>query len=37
MKRQELGINEYFDVYEYMNPYDADDMEIDDSMLDLYE
>ena len=37
MKRQELGINEYFDVYKYMNPYDADDMEIDDSMIDLYE
>lgn len=35
MKRQELGIKEPFDVYKYMNPYDADDMEIDDSMLDL--
>ena len=34
-KRQELGIKEPFDVYKYMNPYDADDMEIDDSMLDL--
>lgn len=37
IKRQELGIDQHFDVYEYMNPYDADDMEIDDSMLDLYE
>lgn len=35
MKRQELGIKEPFDVYAYMNPYDADDMEIDDSMLDF--
>ena len=35
--RQQLGIKEHFDVYAYMNPYDADNMEIDDSMLDLYE
>ena len=35
--RNQLGIKEHFDVYEYMNPYDADNMEIDDSMLDLYE
>ena len=35
MKRAELGITEHFDVYKYMNPYDADDMEIDDTMLDL--
>lgn len=36
-KRKELGITEHFDVYSYMNPYDADNMEIDNSMLDLYE
>ena len=35
MMRNELGINEYFDVYDYMNPYDADCMEIDDTMLDM--
>lgn len=35
MKRQELGIKESFDVFKYMNPIDADDMEIDDSMLDF--
>ena len=35
MKRKELGIEEYFDVYEYMNSYDADCLEIDD--LDIYE
>ena len=35
MKRRELGIEEFFDVYEYMNPYDADNLEIDDSMLCL--
>jgi hypothetical protein len=35
IKRQELGIKEPFDVYVYMNPYDADNMEVDDSMLDF--
>ena len=30
MKRKELGIEEYFDVYEYMNNYDSDCLEIDD-------
>ena len=35
--REHLGIKERFDVYDYMNPYDADDREIDDYMLDLYE
>lgn len=34
-KRKELGINEYFDVYEYMNSFDSDNLEIDDTMLDL--
>lgn len=36
-KRCELGNYEYFDVYAYMNSYDADCLEIDDTMLDLYE
>lgn len=34
-KRKELGINEYFDVYEYMNSYDSDNLEIDDCELSL--
>lgn len=34
-KRQELGIDEYFDVYEYMNTLDSDNLEIDDMELDL--
>ena len=33
--RKELGIEEHFDVYKYMNPVDADDMEIDATMLDI--
>ena len=36
-KRLELGDTQHFDVYAYMNPYDADCLEIDDTMLDLYE
>ena len=34
MKRRELGIMEYFDVYEYMNDIYSDNLEIDDTMLD---
>lgn len=33
--RQILGNYEPFDVYKYMNPIDADDMELDDSMFDF--
>ena len=35
MKRKELGIEEYFDVYEYMNSYNSNNLEIDDTMLDF--
>jgi len=36
--RKELGILEYFDVYKYMDNYESDNIDIDDSMLiDLYE
>ncbi len=35
MKRRELGIMEYFDVYEYMNDIYSDTLPIDDTMLDL--
>lgn len=34
-KRNELGINEHFDVYEYMDSYDDDSIEIDDSMMNI--
>lgn len=34
-KRRELGIMEHFDVYEYMNQYDSDTLEIDETMLDF--
>lgn len=37
IRRHELGNTEYFDVYAYMDAYDADNLEIDDLMLDLYE
>lgn len=30
MKRKELGINDHFDVYEYMSSFDDDNQEIDD-------
>lgn len=33
-KRQELGINKYFDVYDYMNDLDSDNLELDDLILD---
>ena len=35
--RQALGNDEPFDVYDYMNNIESDNMDIDDSMLDLYE
>lgn len=36
--RKELGVLEYFDVYKYMDNYESDNIDIDDSMLiDLYE
>lgn len=35
IKRKELGIDEYFDVYKYMSDYEDDDLYIDDSMLDI--
>lgn len=36
-KRQELGITESFNIYEYMSSIEDDDLEIDDTQLDLYE
>lgn len=35
--RQMIGNYEYFDVYDYMNNIESDDIDIDDSMLDLFE
>lgn len=35
--RQMIGINDNFDVYSYMNDIESDDIDIDDSMLDLFE
>ena len=34
-KRQELGIAEPFNIYDYMSSFDDDDMEIDDYGLDI--
>ena len=34
MKRKELGIPEYFDVYEYMSSFDDDNQELEDSLFD---
>lgn len=36
-KRQELGITESFNIYDYMSSFDDDNLEIDDTQLDLYE
>jgi len=36
-KRQELGITEPFNIYDYMSSIEDDDLEIDDTQLDLYE
>ena len=37
LMRPEYGNDEHYDVNKYMNSYDADDIEIDDYTLDLYE
>ena len=36
-KRQELGITESFNIYDYMSSIEDDNLEIDDTQLDLYE